>query len=245
MRQKQARVEQLTFDRLLGGRRKGGGRKRSPSSGVSHLKRAEVSGRVPLHVTARIKEGLPILRQSQVHKLFLRCFKKARERAGRSTTGWFHLVEFSIQDSHIHLLVEASDRETLSRALNGLFVRLAKGLNKLFGRRGKVFADRYHDRLLRRPREVYNAIRYVMENARKHGVRLQRDRPDPYSSGLWFKGWRDYVHDGWLGAEGPVAKATSWLLGKGWRRYGLLELRFAWDRKLNPFKGLGGRAFRA
>ena len=84
-----------------------------------------------------------------------------------------------------------------------------------------------------------------MENARKHGVALQRDRPDPYSSGLWFQGWRDYVHDGRLGKEGPVAKATSWLLSKGWRRYGLLEVRFAWDRKLNPFKGLGGRAFRA
>jgi hypothetical protein len=245
MKQKAARVEQLTFDRLLGGRRKGGGRKKSPSSGVSHLKRAEVSGRVPVHVTARVVEGFPCLRQPLVRELFLRCCKKARERPGRSQTGWFHLAEFSLQGTHFHLLVEASDRKTLARALNGLFVRFARGLNKLFRRKGKVFADRYHDRLLRTPREVYNAIRYLFENARKHGEALVMGRPDPYSSGLWFSGWKDYVHDGWFGKEGPVAKATSWLLTQGWRRYGLLDLRPAWDRRLNPFEGYGGRAFRA
>ncbi|MCI0571276.1 MAG: hypothetical protein L0Y66_11025 [Myxococcaceae bacterium] len=150
-------------------------------------------------------------------------------------------MDFSLQSNHFHLLVEASDRRTLSNALCGFLARFAKGLNRLFGRSGTVFPQRYHDRLLRTPREVYNAIRYLYENARKHGEALLKDRPDPFSSGLWFEGWKDYVHDGWLGREGPVAKATSWLLSKGWRRYGLLELRFAWDRRLNPFKGLGGK----
>src|SRR5512145_2974999 len=238
-------VEQLTFDRLLGGRRKGAGRKKSPSSGVSHLKRAEVTGRVPVHVTARVKDGLPALRQWAVRDLFLRVCQEMRGRPVKSTGGWFRIVHFSIQNNHVHMLVEARDRRTLSNGLNGFFARVAKGLNKLLGRSGDVFAERYHDRLLRTPREAYNAIRYVYENARKHGMALLKGRPDPFSSGLWFDGWKDYVHDGWLGTEGPVAKAASWLLSKGWRRYGLLELRFAWDRRLNPFPVYGGRAFRA
>jgi REP element-mobilizing transposase RayT len=224
---KPARIQQLTFDRLLGGRRKGG-RKKSPSSGVSHLKRAAVSGRVPVHVTARVREGLPNLRHPGVLELWWRCCRKVRER--RSGTGWFHLVEYSLQGNHIHLLAEASDRKALSNALNGLFVRFAKGLNKLLRRRGKVFAERYHDRLLGTPREVYNALRYVLENARKHGVWLRKGRPDPFSSGPWFEGWKDYVRDGWLGWTGPVARATSWLLTTGWKRHGLLEVRWAWDR---------------
>ena len=104
-----------------------------------------------------------------------------------------------------------------------------------------MFADRCHDHVLRTPREVYHAIRYVFGNARKHWQRwLQKGRPDPFSSGLWFAGWKDYVHDGWMGKESPVAKARGWLLGVGWRRCGALEVRWAWDTRLNPFRGLGG-----
>jgi len=50
-------------------------------------------------------------------------------------------------------------------------IRVAKGLNKLWARRGKVFADHYHDRILRTPREVRNALCYVLHNAKKHGLR--------------------------------------------------------------------------
>src|SRR5262245_44121435 len=229
MRKREPRPEQLTFDRLLGGRRKGGGRKKSPTSGVPHLKREEISGREPVHVTMRVMEGLPNLRHPAVREACHRCFREARERPGRSKTGWFRFKEFSIQTNHFHFLVEASDRKTLSVAICGLLGRLAKALNRLFRRQGEVFADRYHDHVLRTPREVYRALRYVFENARKHGMALQAGRPDPYSSGLWFRGWGDYEHDGWLGIDGPVAEGSTWLLGTGWKRYGLLEVSCTWD----------------
>ena len=239
MRKRTPRAKQLTFDGFLGGRPKRG-RKKSPSSGVSHLKRAEVTGKMPVHVTTRVMEDMPNLRPPGVRETCGRCFREARERPGRSTTGWFRLVHFSIQRTHLHFVVEASDRKTLSVAICGLLGRIAKALNKLFGRKGDVFPDRYHDHVLRTRRETYNAIRYLFANARKHGEIVHRGRPDPFSSGLWFKGWKDYVHDGWLGKEGPVAQARSWLLTTGWKRHGLLELRIAWDVRLNPFRGLGG-----
>ena len=241
MARREPRAKQLTFERLLGGRRKRRGRKKSPSSGVSHLKRAEITGRVPVHVTTRVVEDMPNLRQSRVREACLRCFREARERPGRSTSGWFHLVHFSIQKNHFHFVVEASDRKTLSVAICGLLGRIAKALNKMFGRKGDVFAERYHDHVLRTPRETYNAIRYLFANARKHWEGVPKGRPDPFSSGLWFKGWKDYQHDGWMGIEGPVAQASSWLLTAGWMRYGLLEVRWASDTRLNPFRGLGGR----
>jgi REP element-mobilizing transposase RayT len=201
------------------------GRKKNPDSGVPHLRRSGVSDQVPVHVTLRIAEGLPDLRDLEVYEVFWRAFEEARERPGRSREGWFRLVHFSLQGNHVHLIVEASERDALSRGLNGLCVRLARRLNKLWKRTGKVFGDRFHHRVLRTPKEVYNALRYIFDNARKHGRGMWKNRPDPFSSGLWFSGWRDYVHYGWVAVAGPVAQAGTWLLAQGWRRHGLLVLR--------------------
>ena len=97
----------------------------------------------------------------------------------------------------------------------------------LWKRKGKVFADRYHDHILRTPREVKNALRYVLQNIRKHYDHIiSQSRPDGYSSGPWFEGWKDFKHDGkWICSEGPVARARTWLLKKGWRKHGRLSLR--------------------
>jgi hypothetical protein len=103
--------------------------------------------------------------------------------------------------------------------MQGLSVRLARALNKLWRRKGKVFADRYHARCLRTPREVRSAIAYVLHNARRHGAQVHG--PDEYSSGPWFDGWtRPVVHPE---RSSPVASAKSWLLRVGWRRHGLIR----------------------
>lgn len=78
---------------------------------------------------------------------------------------------FSIQANHIHLIVEARNRFALSRAMKGFSVRIAKRLNRAYGRRGQVFSDRFHAHVLRTPREVRHAVRYVMENSRIHAAR--------------------------------------------------------------------------
>ena len=134
----------------------------------------------------------------------------------------FRLVHYSVQSNHLHLIVEAKDRRALSRGLQGLLVRIAKALNRLWGRKGSVFSDRYHDRILRTPREVRNALRYVLLNARRHGI--LGPSPDPYSSGRWFDGWRERLGRLVLGREGPVARARTWLLAVGWRRHGRIGL---------------------
>jgi hypothetical protein len=43
-------------------------------------------------------------------------------------------------------VVEASNRRALARAIQGLSIRVAKGLNRMMGRTGRVFDDRYHAR---------------------------------------------------------------------------------------------------
>jgi hypothetical protein len=61
----------------------------------------------------------------------------------------------------------------------GLGVRVAKGLNRVMRRHGKVLDDRYHGHILRTPTEVRRAREYMLDNARKHyGYR----HADPYTS---------------------------------------------------------------
>ena len=88
-----------------------------------------------------------------------------------------------------------------------------------------MFPDRYHASVLKTPRQVRNALCYVLNNARKHGLRIDSDVADPFSSGDVFYGWdrRPHVELGET-SLGLVAKARTWLLNVGWRRHGLIPL---------------------
>jgi REP element-mobilizing transposase RayT len=169
-------------------------------------------------VTVPLKRGLPRLRRTRERKALERAFHAGRERFG------FRLTQYSIQSDHLHLIAEADDRRALSRGLQGLLVRVARALNKLWSRTGKVFRDRYHDRVLRTPREVRHALAYVLGNARKHGLRILRGAVDGFSSAPWFDGWRgeDMAPFEW-GSDCPVTRARTWLQRHGWRRHGLLD----------------------
>ena len=98
----------------------------------------------------------------------------------------FRITHFSIQGNHIHLIVEAVDEKALARGLQGFAVWFARRFNAVMGRRGKVFADRYHAHQLRSLAEVRNAVRYVIgnfdEHARRRGETITRSEPDPYTS---------------------------------------------------------------
>jgi len=85
-----------------------------------------------------------------------------------------------------------------------------------------LFADRYHDHILRSPREVRNVLAYVLNNAVKHGVALPRGEPDPCSSGRWFEGWR--ARNRPARDANPLARARTWLLSAGWLSRGRIEL---------------------
>jgi hypothetical protein len=172
--------------------------------------------------------GLPSLRTVRIVREIERTFAVGCARPG------FRLVHYSLQGNHAHLIVEASDRDALGCGMMAVGSRLARAVNRAAKRTGPVLADRYHMRLLRTPKEVRGALRYVLLNARHHLGHLQAKRPravtlDPASSGRWFDGWkRDaaIVADE-MGADLPgrpaVARARTWLLTVGWRRHGLLD----------------------
>jgi putative transposase len=186
-----------------GGKRPGAGRPRTRlhpgliGTGVPHLKRQDFPARNPVHVTQRMRPGVGDLRTQARLRLIKRALHGASGHLG------MQVVHFSVQGNHLHLIVEAEGREALSKSMKGLAVRVAIALNRSIGRRGAVFADRYHARVLSSPRDVANTLRYVVQNYRKHAREtLPWSWMDPFASST----------------EAPLREPSVWLLRVGWTK---------------------------
>lgn len=197
-----------------GGSRPGAGRKPAGSRPrVSHAARPKHDGRHPVHVTVRLREGLPSLRADPVLDVLLEVFVASSHAS-------FRVVHASLQASHLHLLVEARDGHALSRGVQGLLVRAARSLNRLWRRRGPLVGDHFHARALATPREVRNALVYVLQNARGHGA--IGGGVDRYSTGRWFDRWREATRGEHAPPRGELGRPRTWLLREGWRRHGTI-----------------------
>jgi len=212
-----SRQQEMKF-RTHGGKRKGAGRKPEVPGKprLRHAARAEADVRFPFLVTVRMRADVPRLRKFELCKVLRRAFVYGCK------VGEFRICQFSIQGNHIHLVCEAGTSDARARGIQGWSVRVARGINGHADRRGRVFDDRYHFEVLTTPTQVRNALCYVLQNARRHGLTLDRryHGADPFSSAWWFDGWKDA---GWkLGLDPPesrtVAEPVSWLLKVGWKR---------------------------
>jgi len=192
----------------------------------------------PVHVTLRARLG--VFRSQHVFPTV----RIALARAAGHDEARFRLLHFSAQEDHLHLVVEAADKRALSSGVRSLAIRVALYVNQLLMRRGSFWADRWHGRALKTPREVRNALADVLGNFRKHAppANLRASRSlgiDPYSSAEFFDGFRDWSPGSGLAPpfaeqpawrtiaapdDVPVAPARSWLARVGWRRHGLLGI---------------------
>src|SRR5215468_7072929 len=165
--------------------------RKKPGQHLGHRPRPELASRFPVHVTLKVRAGAPYLQRGV-------CFRAVRGAfvTGRAKPG-FRLVHFTVQGNHLHLICEAVDKERLARGMQGLAILVAKRLNAKLGRKGKLFAQRYHARILRTPSEVRHALVYVLNNSRRHDPRVPRDWVDPLSSAAFFDGWRWRLSDPW------------------------------------------------
>lgn len=217
-----------------GGARAGAGRKAADRARVWHRGRVEFPERFPGLVTLRVRGDVPSLRSV---RLVREMERSLRASSGRSR---FRVVHYSIQHDHVHLLTEAESAAALACGMKSIAARLARAVNRVFGRRGPVLDGRYHHRVLMTPREVRHALAYVLLNARKHATgrvatsSALRLSIDPASSSRWFDGW-DVTPAPALDVP-AVARPATWLLSAGWRRHGLIRRSEVpgGERKLAP-----------
>ncbi|MET0792607.1 MAG: hypothetical protein ABW061_13890 [Polyangiaceae bacterium] len=201
-----------------GGARAGAGRKRLPAGlrHTAHRSRPVHRAAHPVHVTLRA--GLRSLRSQHVAPTVLGALRASNRPE-------FRIVHHSIQANHLHLIVEAHSAEALSSGMRGLAVRLARRINRLLFRRGQVWVDRWHGVELTSPRQVRNALIYVLQNHAKHSGVTRVSALDPLSSAGTFAGFvpvRPSARAGPSAGKNAV-DAQTWLLREGWKRHGLIR----------------------
>ena len=215
-----------------GGRRENAGRKRTVQTlpaGKSyerHVERPEVKPGEPQHVTLSVVGDISSLRTMDMYAAVKRAI-------GVSMRPDFRIVHHSVQGNHLHLVVEADNKVSLANGMKSFVTSFTKQINAVMSKRlghrrkGRVLADRYHATAITSVRQLRNVLSYVMNNWRHHApstrncVGLFDGRLDPYSSAIWFEGWKErtqeiYVPEGY--DPPPRVAPRTWLLRKGWTK---------------------------
>jgi REP element-mobilizing transposase RayT len=218
-----------------GGKREGAGRPpKGKRSSERHKTRPRVLGSQPVHVICRVARDVGSLRKNYMFA----ALRWATIAVAKHED--FRIVHFSIQGTHLHLIVEAENRTALSKGMKALLISGAKQIHAAIyertgtRRKGKVFTDRFHMRILKTPREVRNAIAYVLNNWRHHDEdranHAKAWKVDPFSNAWQFNGWKQREGE-WLPYRTPRTYLSlvtwfpkSWLLREGWRKHGLISI---------------------
>jgi len=218
-----------------GGKRKGAGRPpKGPRSSEPHAAKERFTRATPVHVTLRVIAPVSTLRWPDAYHAIRRAIYPTLERTD------FRIVHLSIEDNHLHLIVEADDHAALTTGIRAFESSAAQRLNLAIARStgaklaGKVFDDRYHSRSITSPTQARNTISYVLNNWRRHGLDRGMESMfwdvDYYSSGPAFDGWKELEQSPFL-YQTPdyprlsVSRPRTWLLARGWRKAGPISMR--------------------
>ncbi len=243
--------QSLPLEKKWGGKRDGAGRPRKGyRASEPHKVRPTLDPRHPLHITLRVERAVGNLRRRDAYHAVRRAMSQT---LGRDD---FRIVHISLESDHIHLVVEAEHRLALARGLQGFEISAARHLNRAISkatgtrRRGCVFVDRYYAVPLRSPSQVRNAVRYVLNNWRRHredqGIDTMFWDVDYFSSGVSFSGWQELAGAAFLPPAPPgyehlgVASPRTWLLAEGWTRAGTISMHSV-PGPLERARSLGAR----
>jgi REP element-mobilizing transposase RayT len=214
-------------------RNRAGRKPKGARAGSRHQKRPVVKPQHPLHVVMRVVSAVGNMRRRSLY----RAMRDATITAALREQ--IRIVHISIQRTHVHMLVEAENKVALARGMQGFQISAARNINTALAvgsrrRRGSVFADRYHLEVITSPTRAHHAIRYIVNNWRKH----KEDRHglastwlvDPFSTGILFPDWKEREDKALMwpmrDTYDPliVRRPASWLLREGWKRAGSISV---------------------
>jgi len=115
------------------------------------------------HVTARGVAGCAIQTDELDCRRFERFLRLATLRAG------WRLLAYCLMTNHFHLVV-LCEREAMSRGMHTLNGRHAQTFNTRHGRRGHLFQERFHARVVRDDEHLTTVCAYVLDNPVRAGI---------------------------------------------------------------------------
>jgi REP element-mobilizing transposase RayT len=146
--------------------------KRKKADAITHDARPSLGNATALHVTLKLRAGVPNLRSGKPFAAVRKAFIKWCHVQGAG----FRLIHFSVQKNHVHLLVEADSKGALSKGMQRLAHSISRRVNALSAQWiGRVFKERYHAHILKTPTEMAHAVRYVLHNHAHHTADTRAD----------------------------------------------------------------------
>lgn len=152
-------IELNIYKGTRGGRRPNAGKIRKHSPGVAHSTREKIKATTPLHIN--FKYGAYVRMESILNILEVSILNAKKFR--------FEVTHYTLQSNHVHLIAEAPDNTSLSSGMRSITNTMVKRMGK-----GSIQLERYHLHVLRTPREVRNALDYVLNNDVKHTGKLDK-----------------------------------------------------------------------
>ncbi|MDR1219925.1 MAG: transposase [Treponema sp.] len=116
------------------------------------------------HVTSKIDHDDMSLLEPRFKALFLSFVKKAKRKFN------FQLWDFCIMGNHIHFLIKPSESGSLSKIMQWIKCNFAKSWNKMNGRKGHVWGERFYSRIINGMKDFLRAREYIAENPVKAGL---------------------------------------------------------------------------
>ena len=144
--------------------------------------------RHPVHVVLRAKRRLS-WREGRTYGVLRRVL---RFYLGNPD---FRICHISIQKNHLHMIVEATRKQALSRGMQSFAIRAARALNSEWGSCDEVFAERYHASQITTASYARHALAYVLNNWRRHREDFANGRDDRGASRSVLE--RRVSFDGW------------------------------------------------
>ncbi|MFA6237832.1 MAG: transposase [Bacteriovorax sp.] len=152
---------------------KGAGRPAKIDKGIRHTKRERIQKPNPLHLTIKVRKNKADIKSKLLLKALHHAIKRARLKS-------LHIIHYSLEYDHLHLLVEAKNNKVLHAGMQALGISLSKAINRIKHKKGTVYKHRYHLRTLSSARELRNVLHYIFNNGIKHG--RTKSQLDPYNS---------------------------------------------------------------
>ena len=107
----------------------------------------------------------------------------------------YRLLAWCVMPNHVHVVVRLFPGQELAKVVKAWKNFSAKAANQALGRKGRFWQREYYDRLIRNGDELDRAIRYVVENPAKAGLKNW--------TWVWSAGWEARA------TAGQEAGATS------------------------------------
>jgi putative transposase len=115
------------------------------------------------HVTGRGVAGEAIYRDDADRSRFARLQRRAEKR-------WhWHVLASCQMTNHFHIVV-VGELDNVSRGMHLLNFRYAQGFNERHDRRGHLYQDRFHSKVIRNDEHLVRACEYVLDNPVRAGL---------------------------------------------------------------------------